>query len=82
MEIIVSRATPSSLRIVYVIMHGKIKCPTLGPASSVKTPWYPLVLRGRGIVGHTIDRCITGASEGIGWGYALEEGVNSDKFIL
>ena len=40
----------------YVIVHGKIKCPTLGPASPVKTPWYPLVLYGRGIVGHTIDR--------------------------
>ena len=45
--------------IVYVNVHGKVKCPTLGPASSVKTPWYPLVLRGRGIVGHAIDRCIT-----------------------
>ena len=53
MAIIVSSATSSSLQIVYVNVHGK------GPASSVKTPWYPLVLRGRGILGHTIDRCIT-----------------------
>ena len=58
MAIIVSYATPSSSQIVYVNVHGKVKCPTLGPASSVKTPWYPLVLHGREIVGHAIDRCI------------------------
>jgi hypothetical protein len=37
----------------------KSKCPTLGPASPVKTPWYPLVPHGSGILGQTVDRCIT-----------------------
>ena len=56
---VVSRATPLNLQIVYVNVYGKVKCPTLGPASPVKSPWYPLVSPGRGIVGHPVDRCIT-----------------------
>ena len=39
-------------------MHRKVKCPTLGPASPVKKILGTLGLRGRGIVGHVIDRCI------------------------
>ena len=55
----------------YIIVHGKIKCPTLGPASPVKTPWYPLVSRGRGIVGHAIDRCIIARGRNIWIIYSL-----------
>ena len=55
---VVSQATPLNLQIVYVNVYGKVKCPTLGPASPVKSPWYPLVSPGRGIVGHPVDRCI------------------------
>ena len=39
-------------------VNSLVKCPTLGPAHTINTPWYPLVSHGRGIVGHIIDRCI------------------------
>ena len=35
-----------------------LKCPTLGPIYSINTLWFPIVWCGRGMVGHTIDRCI------------------------
>ena len=36
-----------------------IKCPTIGAASFVQSPYVARPLPVRGVVGHNIDRCIT-----------------------